>query len=201
MGNISIGATFEAEKLIETMPDPIFIKGLDGEFIHCNSLFASMLGVDRGSIIGSPVVDVAKAEFARICDGVDRRLLSGRAFTDRYHSPIQNRATNERYMAQLIKSLYLDNHGKPLGFVCVVRSIKKSLQTPHAPKLSPRELEVLGLVAQGKSQKEISSHLSISIHTTAHHMKAIYIKMNVRNRVAAIAAANTFGLFESTLGG
>lgn len=36
--------------------------------------------------------------------------------------------------------------------------------------------------------------LGISVHTIAHHMKVIYIKMNVRNKVSAIAAANKFEL-------
>lgn len=72
------------------------------------------------------MIDAAKAEFARICDRIDKRLLSGDFFTDSYHSPIENSATKERFMAQLIKSLCLDDKGNPLGFVCVVRSVKKT---------------------------------------------------------------------------
>lgn len=40
------------KKIIEAMPDPVFIKGLGGEFVHCNSLFAGMLGSDKDSPIG-----------------------------------------------------------------------------------------------------------------------------------------------------
>lgn len=190
---MSNATAFEVGKLLEAIPDPIFIKSLSGEFVHCNSLFAGMLGVDRTRIIGAPVANVTNAEFSRVCDDVDRRMLYSNSLADRYDGLIQNEATKELFMAKLIKSLYLDDRGGPLGFICIVRSAKKNVQC--TPKLSPRELEVLALVAEGMSQKEISRKLGISIHTTAHHMKAIYIKMNVRNRVAAISAANALELF------
>jgi len=55
--------------------------------------------------------------------------------------------------------------------------------------LSPRELEVLRLVASGKSNREIAGILVISEHTVARHVQNIFTKLGVPSRTAAGAFA------------
>jgi DNA-binding CsgD family transcriptional regulator len=55
--------------------------------------------------------------------------------------------------------------------------------------LSPRELEVLRLVASGKSNREIGSTLVISEHTVARHIQNIFAKLGISSRAAATAFA------------
>jgi ATP/maltotriose-dependent transcriptional regulator MalT len=55
--------------------------------------------------------------------------------------------------------------------------------------LSERELEVLRLVASGKSNREIAAALVISEHTVARHLQNIYAKLRVPSRAAATAFA------------
>jgi two-component system NarL family response regulator len=59
--------------------------------------------------------------------------------------------------------------------------------------LSPREREVLRLIAQGLSNKEIGAALSLSPHTIKAHLRSILDKLQLRNRaeVAAWAARHT----------
>lgn len=54
--------------------------------------------------------------------------------------------------------------------------------------LSPKENEVVALLAQGHSYAEISVLLSISENTLKTHIKRIYKKLNVHNRTQAILA-------------
>jgi DNA-binding NarL/FixJ family response regulator len=61
-------------------------------------------------------------------------------------------------------------------------------------KLSPRELEVLRLIAVGKSNQEIADELAISLRTVAHHVTSILNKTATFNRTEATAYAIRHGL-------
>jgi DNA-binding CsgD family transcriptional regulator/tetratricopeptide (TPR) repeat protein len=60
--------------------------------------------------------------------------------------------------------------------------------------LSPREAEVLQLVAAGLSSRRIAEQLSLSQHTVAKHLTSIFAKLGVDNRAAAAAFAIRHGL-------
>jgi LuxR family maltose regulon positive regulatory protein len=62
--------------------------------------------------------------------------------------------------------------------------------------LSQRELEVLGLVAQGASNAEIAEHLVIALNTVKRHISNIFEKLGVSNRTQAVAQARSFGFLE-----
>ncbi|RWC24605.1 helix-turn-helix transcriptional regulator [Mesorhizobium sp.] len=62
------------------------------------------------------------------------------------------------------------------------------------PTLSPREAEVLALLAEGAPNKVIARRLNISVHTAKFHVAAILIKLGAANRTDAIAIAMRQGL-------
>jgi two-component system NarL family response regulator len=62
--------------------------------------------------------------------------------------------------------------------------------------LSDREIDVLKLMAQGKSNKEIGSALFISEGTVKSHVKSIFSKMNVISRTEAVSTASKRGLIQ-----
>ena len=59
--------------------------------------------------------------------------------------------------------------------------------------LSEREIEVLKLMAQGNSNKEIATALFVSEGTVKSHGKSIFAKLNVRSRTEAVAEATRRG--------
>ena len=70
---------------------------------------------------------------------------------------------------------------------------------PHLPSpciepLSQRELEVLRLIAQGLSNREIGERLFLAIITVKGHNRNIFRKLQVRRRTEAVARARELGL-------
>ena len=60
--------------------------------------------------------------------------------------------------------------------------------------LTPREREVLRLVAVGHANKQIANELSVSERTVKFHVSSILAKLGARNRTEAIATARARGL-------
>jgi LuxR family maltose regulon positive regulatory protein len=65
---------------------------------------------------------------------------------------------------------------------------------PLINPLSPRELEVLQLIAQGLSNHEIGKRLFLALDTVKGHNRRIYEKLQVQRRTEAIARARELGL-------
>jgi DNA-binding NarL/FixJ family response regulator len=86
--------------------------------------------------------------------------------------------------------------GAPMtGYIArkVVQSF--TLRTsPETPTLSPREEEVLALVAKGYVNKEIAANLGLALETVRGYLKSIYDKLHVRSRTEA--AVKFFGMKE-----
>jgi DNA-binding NarL/FixJ family response regulator len=66
-----------------------------------------------------------------------------------------------------------------------------------AVEFSKREQQVLGLMASGKTNKDIGSTLFISESTVKFHVHAILIKLDAGNRTEAVSIANQLGLIEN----
>jgi len=82
--------------------------------------------------------------------------------------------------------------GAPMTSQVARMVVRSFMETPAAGnsepgQLSPRENEILKLVAKGHSNKEIGSQLSISFGTVRNHLMHIYEKLHVRCRTEAAA--------------
>lgn len=57
------------------------------------------------------------------------------------------------------------------------------------PGLTAREQQILDLIAEGLTNRQISSHLSISESTVENHIHHIFVKLAISNRAQAVARA------------
>ena len=92
---------------------------------------------------------------------------------------------------ELIDAIRKVHRGEPsLGPEIAQKVLNEIRQPTPGERLTPdplteRELEVLKLVAEGKSNKEIAAELNISMHTARTHVNRILSKLHLANRVQA----------------
>jgi predicted ATPase/DNA-binding CsgD family transcriptional regulator len=92
--------------------------------------------------------------------------------------------------------------GERIGMPALVGRVRAlgstSLETPRLPDgISPREAQILRLVARGLSNREIGAELTISEHTAANHIRSILRKTGCANRTEAASYAHRQGLAET----
>lgn len=82
------------------------------------------------------------------------------------------------------------NGGAPMSSAIarrVVRSFRRPSANPsNEAHLSTREIEVLGLLSRGLSNKEIADEMRLSFETVRSYLKTIYEKLHVRCRTEAV---------------
>jgi DNA-binding CsgD family transcriptional regulator len=66
--------------------------------------------------------------------------------------------------------------------------------SPQSSVLSAREVEVLALLAAGRTSQEIAEELTLAIRTVHRHLANIYAKIGARGRVEATAYAFRHGI-------
>jgi len=64
----------------------------------------------------------------------------------------------------------------------------------HPPQFSPREIEVLRLIASGLGYKEVAESMSISLSTVQTHIRSLYRKLDVNSQMQAVIRGKELGV-------
>lgn len=95
-------------------------------------------------------------------------------------------------LVNAVKFMAMGEQYAPLDFMTAVEEVAPNAL---ADKLTPRELQVLEGLTQGKSNKEIARDLDITEPTVKLHVKTLYRKVGAANRTQAAMIAREAGLF------
>ena len=105
------------------------------------------------------------------------------------------------YLIETIQKVYRGEVSCPPDILALlferVASLRSRLQITHDNELSNltnRELEILRLITDGMSNKEIASYLRLELQTVKNHVHNILEKLRVHNRRDAVACTRKYGL-------
>ena len=112
--------------LLDTIPNPIYYKNIDGKFLGCNISFAALVSSSRDEIIGKTAFDFFPFKVASANTLIDKELLttfstSTSEFT--FHTP-----SNEMKHIILNKAVYKNTDGTVGGIVCIMDDITERVQ-------------------------------------------------------------------------
>jgi DNA-binding NarL/FixJ family response regulator len=89
----------------------------------------------------------------------------------------------------LIRAVRAAFEGESVLSPAVARRLMGQMRRPPAAALSPRELKVLQLIADGATNREAAAKLFVSEATIKTHLLHVYEKLGVRDRAAAVGEA------------
>ena len=108
-------------------------------------------------------------------DSADRELLQG----------VTAVASGKSYFSPAVSKVLLDDY---------VRHLVEKGITDRYDSLSEREREILQLVAEGRSNKEVAEVLGISVKTAMSHREHLMLKLDVHNRTDLVRFAQRAGI-------
>jgi len=141
-------------------------------------LMPVMNGFDAVLKIRLEFPDARLVALSTYCGAEDIR----RAFV----SGVQSYLTKDVLDNELIQAIRAVHNGEKYVPSPIARLLATQMPKPN---LSPRELEVLKLIVEGQSNKQIAFTLTISEETVKHHVKNILSKLDVAHRTEAATAA------------
>ena len=152
-----------------------------------------------------PGLDGSQIAHAVVRDGLGTRVLILSAFTDSalVYRAIERGATGylpkEARQAEILDAVLACARGQTVVPPALATGLAEELRRHAAgsgPLLTPREAEVLALMAEGKSVPAIAAELVLGASTVKTHVGHLYEKLGVSDRAAAVAEAMRQGLIE-----
>lgn len=152
-----------------------------------------------------PGLDGAAIAHAVTRDGLPTRVLIVSAFTDSslVYKAIESGAagfvSKETRRDQIVDAVMACARGEnviPPEIAAELVPEIRARRDLSGPMLSPRELEILRLIADGKSLPDIAKELFLGLTTVKTHVQHLYEKLEVSDRAAAVATGIRRGLIE-----
>jgi DNA-binding CsgD family transcriptional regulator len=178
----------EAMASLENVPTPAALVDGEGTIRWQNETSIAL----RGSRIGHSFIEfVARADKEQAQAAFDRVFTKGAAVE------LTLRTLNAEGEYVPIHGIWTAvnlRRGRVMG-VFSLRDMPGG--PPIAPQPTPRQLEVLRLLAAGCSTKKIASELSLSPATVRNHIANLLTALNVHSRLQAVVAAREAGLLDA----
>lgn len=139
----------------------------------------------KAQVVALPVAEIGEDVIACAEAGVSAYVTHD-ASTDDLVATIQRVARGELLCSPGVAAALM----RRVGALASDRAPAAAAGLRHTAHLTPREVEILRLLDNGSSNKEIATTLGIALSTVKNHMHAVFEKLGVQGRGAAVAAAH-----------
>jgi PAS domain S-box-containing protein len=172
---------------------PASLHDVDGRFVHLNAAAERAIGLSRAQLLGRHFTEPVPQEARENVAEQFRRAVECGQPTDFETVFIDASGQLRGVRAQ---HLPLCSGDAIVGVLILAFAARRPPSVgPHPqPRLTPRQREILNLIAAGLSTSEMAEKLSISTETVRNHLRSVFTELDVHTRLEAIATAQRLGL-------
>jgi PAS domain S-box-containing protein len=180
-GALAVGG--DVEQALEGVGVPSYVLDNTGLVRWINPAAERLVGDVRGRHLTSVV---APEDRSRALELFTSKVLGTVSATDTTGVLV---SANGRRTNLEISSVPLRNGERVVGvFGLLLGPLEQEARPPH-PHLTPRQAEVLRLLEQGRSTRQIAQDLHLSTETVRNHVRNLMHRLGVHSRLEAVAAA------------
>src|SRR5215217_1037924 len=173
----------DVEQALENVGVPSYVLDTSGVVRWINPAAERLLGDIRGRHFTSVV---APEDSRRARELFSRKVLGSAPATEATGVLISTVGTR---VAVEVSAVPLRSGERVVGVFGLVEERPDDRPTAPHPHLTPRQVEVLRLLEQGRSTKQIAAELHLSTETVRNHIRDIFRRLGVHSRLEAVAAA------------
>lgn len=181
--------------LIDSLSVPSSVHDLSGRFVYMNAAAEQASGFTNEQLCGRELTDRLPSETREPVRALFRRAVEHGEPTD--FETIFVDGHGDRRGAR-VQQLPLRDGEEIVGVITLAFGVRTLPSGPIGlqprPQLTPRQHEVLELIAAGHSTDEIARGLTLSNETVRNHLRNLFTELHVHTRVEAIATAQRLGL-------
>ncbi len=175
----------DVEQALEGVGVPSYVLDTTGIVRWINPAAERLVGDVRGRHFSSVV---APEDSRRARELFTRKVLGTSAATD---APAVLLSTAGKRVAVEISAVPLKNGEQVVGVFGLLDERPDDRPILPQPHLTPRQVEVLRLLEQGRSTKQIAAELHLSTETVRNHIRRLFRALGVNSRLEAVAAARS----------
>ena len=178
----------DVEQALDSVGVPSYVLDTTGVVRWINPAAERLVGDVRGRHFTSVV---APEDGRRAQELFSRKVLGTTPATDATGFLVSTAGTR---VAVEISSVPLMSGEQVVGVFGLFEGRPDDRATAPPPHLTPRQVEVLRLLEQGRSTKQIAAELHLSTETVRNHIRRLFRALGVNSRLEAVAAARVASL-------
>ena len=181
--------------LIDSLVIPASLHDVEGRFVRVNEAAERASGKSNAQWLGRHFLEPVPPEARKNVAAQFRRAVEQGEPTD-FETVFVDASGHLRGVRA--QHLPLRSGGAVVGVLILAFDTRRPPSAPTGlepqPRLTPRQHEILGLIASGLSTSEIATQLTISPETVRNHIRSLFSELNVHTRLEATAAGQRLGL-------
>ena len=183
-----------ALRLVDSLVVPASLHDVAGRFVHMNAAAERASGLSKAELLGRHFTDPVPPEARENVAEQFRRAVECGQPTD-FETVFVD--ANGQLRGVRAQHLPLRSGDSIVGVLILAFAAQRPPQPADLeppPRLTPRQREILDLIAAGLSTSEMGTKLMISTETVRNHLRSVFKELDVHTRLEAIVKARRLGL-------